>query len=191
MKRRKAIGSILISGGITAAGLGGYNWYSLTKTPDRNYLLGKRSLLTELADTIIPATDSPGAKEAGAVEYMMHFLTECTDIKTLNRFINGLQDLEGYTWSNYKREYAACSSAEKQQILKHFEDHSGTGRTLLEKMRNRFTGFPFFQTLKKYTVHGYCISEKGASLGLHYIAVPGRYLSCIPLEPNQKTWATK
>ncbi len=69
------------------------------KSPDKNYLLGKKALLTELAETIIPATDTPGAKEAGAVDFMMPMLNECTDTKTLNRFIKGLQDLEAYTHS--------------------------------------------------------------------------------------------
>lgn len=191
MKRRRAIGSILLAGGATAAGISGYNWYSITKTPDRKYLNSKTGLLAELADTIIPSTDSPGAKEAGAVIFMMHFLNDCTDMKTLNRFINGLRDLEEYAWSNYHREFAVCSSTEKHAILTHFEDSSETGRTLFDKIRNRYTGFPFFHTLKQYAVHGYCISQKGASMGMRYVSVPGRYLSCIPLEPNQRAWASK
>jgi Gluconate 2-dehydrogenase subunit 3 len=191
MKRRKAIGSILLAGGATAAGFGGYKWYTLTKIPDKNYLLSKKALLADLAETIIPATDTPGAKEAGAVEFMMRFLNECTDTKTLNRFLKGLQDLEEYARSHYHREFESCSLPEKEAILEYFDPHSRPARTIFEKAKNKFTGFPFFETLKAYAVHGYCISEKGAILGMRYIAVPGKYLSCIPLEPNQKAWATK
>ena len=43
MKRRKAIGTILLAGGATAAGVAGYEWYGLTKSPDRNYLLSRKS----------------------------------------------------------------------------------------------------------------------------------------------------
>jgi hypothetical protein len=191
MKRRKAIGTILLAGGATVAGFGGYEWYSLAKNPDIKYLLSRKPLLTELAEMIIPATDTPGAKDAGAVNYMMNFLTECTDTKTLNRFINGLQELEDYTYSTYHREFMGCSPAEKELIMQHFEEKSRPTHSLFEKAKNRFTGYPFFTALKTYTVFGYCISEKGASLGMHYIAVPGKYLACIPLEPNQKAWATK
>jgi Gluconate 2-dehydrogenase subunit 3 len=191
MKRRKAIGTILLAGGATVAGLGGYEWYSLVKDPDKKYLLSRKTLLTELAEMIIPATDTPGAREAGAVDYMMNFLTECTDTKTLNRFIYGLRELEDYTHSNYHREFTDCSPTEKELVLQHFEEKSRPTHSLFEKAKNRFTGYPFFMALKTYTVFGYCISEKGASLGMHYIAVPGKYLSCIPLESNQKAWATK
>jgi hypothetical protein len=191
MKRRKAIGTILLAGGATAAGIGGYEWYELSKSPDRNYLFSRKSLLADLADTIIPATDTPGAREAGAVEYMMHLLGECTDTKTLNRFVEGLQDLEAYTQKQFHRNFSDCSDREKQAVLAHFSQKSGIRFRLLEKVKNKVTGKSFFETLKSYTVQGYCISEKGASLGMRYLAVPGKYLSCIPLEPNQKAWATK
>jgi len=191
MKRRKAIGTILLAGGATAAGFGGYEWYELSKSPDRNYLSTRKSLLVELAETIIPATDTPGAREAGAIDYMMHLLNECTDTKTLNRFVEGLQDLEAYTQKQFHRDFSDCGDREKQAVLTHFSQKSGIRFRLLEKVKNKVTGKSFFETLKSYTVQGYCISEKGASLGMRYIAVPGKYLSCIPLELNQRAWATK
>ncbi len=191
MKRRKAIGAILLAGSATAATVGGYEWYTLVKNPDRNYVLGKKALLEELAETIIPATQTPGAREAGAVEYMMRILTDCTDTKTLNRFVEGLKSLENYTYSTCKKEFNHCTPEEKEQVLLYFEQKSSRTNSFFEKIKNKFTGRPFFQTLKSYTVYGYCISEKGATQGLNYIAVPGKYLSCIPLESNQKAWATK
>jgi hypothetical protein len=191
MKRRKAIGTILLAGGATVAGVGGYEWYTLKKNPDKNYLISKKSLLAELAETIIPATDTPGAKEAGAVEYMLPLLNECTDTKTLNKFVKGLRDLEDYTRSRFHCEFIDCSPAEKEAVLLYFDQNAHATNNLFDKAKNKFTGYSFFTTLKTYTVQGYCISEKGASLGMRYIAVPGKYLSCIPLEPNQKAWATK
>jgi hypothetical protein len=191
MKRKKAIGTILLAGGATVVGFSGYEWYFLTKTPDKNYLLGKKSLLTDLAETIIPATDTPGAKEAGVVEFMIPMLIECTDNKTLNRFIKGLQDLEEYTQSQFHREFSECSQEEKDAVLSWAEQKSKVSNSLLGKIKNKFTGHPFFEMLKTYTLYGYCISEKGAGLGMRYIAVPGKYLPCIQLEPNQTSWATK
>ena len=191
MKRRKAIGTILLAGGTTAAGFAGYEWYELVKTPDRDYIFSRKSLLSDLAETIIPATDTPGAKEAGAIEYMLPLLNLCTDTKSLNRFAEGLRDLEAYTLQQFKSSFTDCNDSEKQTVLSHFSGKTGTGFTLLDKVKKRIIGRSFFETLRWCTVQGYCISEKGASLGMHYIAVPGKYLACIPLEPNQKAWATK
>jgi hypothetical protein len=191
MKRRKAIGRILVAGTATMASVGGYEWYSLAKNPDREYLVSKKNLIADIAETIIPATNTPGAREAGAIDYIMRFLTECTDTKNLNRFVDGLKDFEQYCHSKFNRDFSLCSQLEKEQVLSHFEAKSSQSHTLFEKVKDKYTGIPFFHTLKKYAVHGYCISEKGASIGMNYIAVPGKYLSCIPLEPNQKAWATK
>src|SRR5277367_6356963 len=150
MKRKKAIGTILLAGGATVAGFGGYEWYFLAKTPDKNYLSGKKTLLAELAETIIPATDTPGAKEAGAVEFMLPMLNECTDNKTLNRFIKGLQDLEEYTQSKYHKEFSACSQEEKEAVLSWAEQKSKVSNSLLDKIKSKFTGRPFFEMLKTY-----------------------------------------
>ena len=191
MKRRKAIGRILLAGGATAVACGGYEWFELTKKPDIPYLLGKKQLLAELAETIIPSTLTPGAKEAGAVEFMIPILTECTDHKTLNRFIEGLQDLETYTHSRYQHDFTQCSGEEKEEVLHYFEEKAQSLTAWLARAEVKFLGRPFFETLKHYTVEGYCISEKGATLALSYIPVPGKYEACIPLEPMQRAWATK
>jgi hypothetical protein len=91
----------------------------------------------------------------------------------------------------FGRDFTDCNEIQKEAVLTRFSQKSGSGFSLFDKIKNKFTGRSFFETLKSYTVQGYCISEKGASLGMRYIAVPGKYLACIPLEPNQKAWATK
>ena len=191
MKRRKAIGRMLAAGGAAALGFGGYEWYELAKKPDITYLLTKKQLLVDLAETIIPATGTPGAKEAGAIDFMIPILTECTEPKTLNRFIEGLQDLESHTHSRYSMDFNQCSPSEKEEILHYFEERSRPMNKLVGKAENKYLGRPFFETLKWYTAECYCISEKGATLGLNYIAVPGSYQACIPLAPGQRAWATK
>ncbi len=191
MRRRKAIGTILVAGGGLAAAAGGYEWYSLERKPDLEYLQQKKELLTELAETIIPATDTPGAREAGAIRYLIPLLAECTPRKTLNRFISGLDDLESRTRSVYKKDFIACSSAERESVLEYFENQNDRAGSFMARAKRHFIGDSFIVTLKHYVVESYCISEKGATLGLSYVPVPGKNLPCVPLEPNQKAWATK
>ncbi|MDP4213276.1 MAG: gluconate 2-dehydrogenase subunit 3 family protein [Bacteroidota bacterium] len=190
MKRRKAIGRILIASGATAAAYGGYEWFELTKKPELSYLLSKTSLLAELAETLIPETDTPGAKEAGVMDFMMPLLTECTDTKTLNRFIEGLRDLEAHTHSRYQKDFLQCTAQERDQILRYIEDRSQPVNETLGRAKSKVLGRSFFETLRQYTVESYCISEKGASQALRYIPVPGRYQGCLPMETDQKAWAT-
>ncbi|HLX67414.1 MAG TPA: gluconate 2-dehydrogenase subunit 3 family protein, partial [Puia sp.] len=62
---------------------------------------------------------------------------------------------------------------------------------IIGKAQEVYLGRSFFTTLKKYTVEGYCTSQAGATRGLSYLYVPGSFHSCIPLQPGQRSWATR
>ena len=191
MIRRKALGLILLGTGGAAASWGGLKWWQLNHAPDKAYLDGKLDLLSALAETIIPKTDTPGAKEAGVGQYLLDMVKDCTDKKTQNKFIDGLKDLEQYTQDKYNKSYETCSVEEQHQVMKHFQEKGKPYNGIVGKAQNKFLGKSFFTTLKEYTVTGYCTSQLGATQGLAYLAVPGPYIGCTTLQKGQKTWATK
>jgi Gluconate 2-dehydrogenase subunit 3 len=191
MKRRKAIARIALIGGGTAAAFSGYTWYELAKTPDISYLIQKKELISALAETIIPATGTPGARDAGVEDFIVTTLRDCAERINVNRFIYGLKELEHYTASNYQRDFMHCTEAEKQKILEYFRQKSHSQKGLVSKIRNKLLGMPFYTTLRVYTIIGFCTSEKGATQALSYLLIPGKYIGCMPLQPGQTSWATK
>ena len=190
MKRRKAIARILLIGGGSIAAYSGYKLYDWNKRPDIEYLEQHKKLIVALAETIIPATDSPGAKEAGVDAYIITMLKDCTDRKSQNKFIDGLKELEHYCSSSFNKHYEQCSPQQQQQTLKHFEERGKSYNGIIGKVENRFFGKSFFATLKNYTAEGYCTSEAGATKGLSYLFIPGKFIGCMPLQQGQKSWAT-
>ena len=191
MNRRKAIGHILLAGaggGIIAAG---YKWHDWHKAPDMAFVEANKSLIAALAETIIPATDTPGAIEAGVPDFIIVMLKDCTETKSKNKFINGLKELQAYSLSNYDKPYENCTAEQQYSILKHFEERDKPWSGIMGKIQNRFLGRPFFATLKHYTVEGYGTSMIGSTKGFIWLPVPGRYLGCIPMQPGQRSWATK
>jgi len=189
MNRRKAIIRISLTGAGLATLGAGYKWFKMTKSPDLTYLDSSRALLNALAETIIPATDAPGAKEAGVTDFIIIMVKDCTDRKNQNTFIDGLKDVQDYSHSAFGAPFERCSIIQQEAILTHFEkrDHGPGG--LLEKAQNRYLGKSFFAILKEYTVEGYCTSEPGATRGLILIAVPGSFHGCMPMTPGQRAWA--
>ena len=177
------------AGGILA--LGGYKWYDIARTPDIHWLEQQKSLLGSLADTIIPPGDSPGASAAGAQDFMITLLKDCTDRHTLNNFIDGLHSLEAHCQSSYNKSYLQCSEPDRIATLTLFANRAPAGSGIWSKVESRYLGKPFFTTLKEYTVLAYCTSEQGATHGLHYLPVPGAYHGCLPWHPGQPAWATK
>lgn len=190
MNRRKALSHILLAGTGTLLSYTGYNWYRWNQPPDIAYLIGQRALLAALAETIIPATDSPGAKEAGVHDYIIRQVRDCTPPVTANKFIDGLKALDQYTRSRYHVPYEQCTAEQQAGILHHFATDGWPMQQLRRKLQQKYLGQSFFTTLKCYTISGYCTSEAGATRALAYEAVPGSYRGCVPLRYGQRAWAT-
>ena len=182
-----------ISLGILAAtaGVGGYYTFQLRKSPDIESLDANKALIEELAETIIPETDTPGAKTAKCADTIIKLVKDCTDKSSQNRFIDGLSSLKDYTQSSFGKEYAALTTEEKHRILQHFEKQGQPQKGLLGKAERKLLGNSFFTTLKNYTVIAWCTSKAGATQGLAYDFIPGSFIADIPLANGQKSWATQ
>lgn len=124
------------------------------------------SLLSELADLIIPATDTPGASEAGVHVFIDSYLLNCFSSEESELFREELKK-----WHK-SRDLA---KEEKFSTLKEKEAESHTSDSREAE---------FIKTLKSLTLLGYFYSEKGAAAS-SYIAVPGNFEGCIDLSPDQ------
>ena len=191
MDRRKAIGRIILIGGGGLATYAGYKFWDWNKNPDIAFLDQHKNLITALAETIIPTTDSPGAKEAAVADFIIIMLKDCTEKISQNRFIDGLKQLKSYTYSSFNKTYEQCMDQEKEQVLRHFEGMGKPSKGIVGKVEGKFFGKSFFETLKILTVMGYCTSEAGATKGLAYLHIPGKFVGCMPMQPGQHAWATK
>ena len=191
MNRRKAIRNILIGIGVTAVAVPGYEWYSINKKPSLDELANYKDLLAELAETIIPATDTPGAKDANVGAFVYKMVMDCADKKTQNKFIAGLHDMESHCQSKYGQSFMKCTVPQREETLLYFEKKGKPYSGILSKIQHKYLGTSFFETLKNYTVNGYCISMPGATKGLAYDYIPSTFEACIPIKPGQRSWATK
>jgi Gluconate 2-dehydrogenase subunit 3 len=135
---------------------------------------GQGALLAELVETIIPATDTPGAKAARVHVFVDLFLAHCKTASEKAAFVEGLDTLASECRARHGVDFVAAPRASREELLMRLEAASN----------------PFVGTLKELTVLGYCTSEAGATQGLAYAAVPGDYRGCVDLAPGQKGWAT-
>lgn len=190
MKRRRALWGIALLGGCLGS-LGIFEWMSWHKKPDLAYLLSKKKLLAALSETIIPTTDTPGAAEAGVAEFILKMVTDNMDTKEQNKFIEGLKSVDSYSKDTCGKPYIECTEEQKNTIMQHFEEESKPLEGMVGKVQRKVLGTPFFSVLKEYTCIGYCTSMVGATQALAYTPVPGRFVGCVPMTANQKSWATK
>ena len=191
MNRRTYLKGIFTVGALSVTSFSIFKWVDFNSKINPEKFREKLPIIAELAEMIIPRTDTPGAKDAGVPNYIIEVLLNCTTVRQQHKFYYGIEDLEAYAKDNFDREFLKCDTAQKHQALQYAADHADYPYVILNKINNKFFGQSFFSKLKGLTVEGYCISKLGATEGLAYDYIPGKFEACIPLQHNQKSWATK
>jgi hypothetical protein len=133
---------------------------------------GQDALIAEIAERIIPTTDTPGAKAAGVPDFILKMIADCTRPAGQEIFRQGLDRLETEVSARFGRPFVDCSPEEQTAVLREMEQT------------------PFFQNFKRLTVLGYFTSETGCTQALRYEPLPGRYEGDLPYKKGDKAWAT-
>lgn len=198
MKRRDALArvALLMGGTLTAPTLIAFLDGCKTSNETANaanftFSADQLSMVSEIAEIIIPKTDTPGAKDAKVGEFIQLMLKDCYYPKDQKSFMDGLSKLEekDFMKGTPEAQTALLTTAETDagNELKRIGDErkkaKDAGQTFEEP------GVPFFRLMKELTLLGYFTSEQGAQQALEYVPVPGRYDGCIDLKPGQKAWA--
>ncbi|HNV29820.1 MAG TPA: gluconate 2-dehydrogenase subunit 3 family protein [Cyclobacteriaceae bacterium] len=158
----------------------------LTYTPSF-FTEDQARIVMEVAEIIIPKTDTPGAKDAGVPGFIDVMLKDCYKKEDQDRFIAGLTAFDEEAKKAYGDSFIYCKP--EQQVELVTKTHAAA---LTEAKENKEAKRPFILMAKELTLLGFFTSEPGATQVLQYVAVPGSYKGCIPLAEagNGKTWAT-
>ncbi|MGY0037943.1 gluconate 2-dehydrogenase subunit 3 family protein [Pedobacter sp. NJ-S-72] len=140
MDRRTTIKGLIVFISVGFSSFSIYKWIAINSIADVSQLHQKKILISELAEVIIPRTDTPGAKDARVEDFIIEMITSCTEPRTQHNFLSGLADLEVYVFRNYKRDFIACSRSEKLEILKYFEAKSFYKQGIINKVAHKVFG---------------------------------------------------
>lgn len=188
MTRKNAIG-ILVSIFITIL-IAGYTFFRFRSKRTIRNVRYYQDIISEVAETIIPQTDTPGAKRAGVNVYIINVIESCLSVRDQKTILGGLEDVEEYCLKRYSLPFIKCTPEKKISTLEHFRQKGVFENVFLNKVKNKLLGSSFFELIKDLTVTGYCMSEIGAIQGLAYDHTPVTYNACVPLLPDQHSWAT-
>ena len=141
--------------------------------------------LDEIAETIIPTTDTPGAKEAGVGKFMTVYVTDCYDEDNQKSFHEGMGKLNDAADKKYSKEFMKLNADEKHALLVDLDKEQKE----YQKTRKKEDPQHYFRLMKELTLLGYFTSQVGATKALRYVETPGRYDGCIPYTKGDKAWA--
>lgn len=190
VSRREALRrlSVLLGGALSASSLDAVlsglradpvqaAWTPRALSPDQ------ADLLAVLVERVIPATDTPGAREAGVHAFIDRLLDEWVEPEERRRFLDGLDGVDGMM---REAEGVGFREARRERQLALLDR---LDREAVRARREEADPLPFFATLKEWTLVGYYTSETGATEELRWMAVPGRWDADVPVEEVGRTWA--
>jgi len=187
MNRREAISSVALLLGGTILGADAFLSGCKTKTEAGvSFAPTDISFLDEVAETILPATSSPGAKAAKVGEFMTVIVRDCYEEKDQKIFMDGIKKLDAASKAKNNKSFMESTPEQRHDLLvaldKEQQDY--------QKNKKKEDPTHYFRMMKELTLWGYFTSEEGATKALRYVAVPGRYDGCIPYKKGDKAWAT-
>lgn len=148
--------------------------------------------VTAMAELIIPATDTPGAKAARVNEFIDLVLAEWYSEKDRARFLAGLADVDARSRALFGKDFVDCAENQQADILTALDAELARAREAIGRGSSGRRGLPskpeknFFFMLKQLTLVGYYTSEIGAVQELNYVMIPSRYQGCVPVDDGTK-----
>ena len=143
------------------------------------------ALLDEIAETILPETDTPGAKAAEVGAFMALMVTDTYYKPDQEIFLTGLANLDARSEKSFRHDFISANPADRLNLLESLDAEQ------FEYMQNKPANAPahYFRMMKELALIGYFTSEIGYTQAMRYVETPGRFDPCTPYSPGEKTWA--
>lgn len=158
--------------------------------------------LDEVGDTIIPVTDTPGAKATKIGEFMNVYVTDCYRPEVQKAFTEGLISLDKTCKKQFDKTFVDSTPEQRTAVLTSLEaeakeynnrknEKEKTARDAAKAAMKEFYGEPphYYTLMKQLTLLGYFSSEIGMKQALRFLPVPGRYDGAYPYKKGDKAWA--
>lgn len=142
------------------------------------------ALLDEVAETILPATSTPGARAAAVGSFIALMVTDTYSPRAQQTFREGLTELQRQCRIEHDRDFMAASPEQRHALLVRLDQEQPLAVATAPPEDT-----PWFRMIKQLTVLGYFTSEIGCTQAQRYIETPGRYDPCAPLEAGERSWA--
>jgi hypothetical protein len=173
MQRRELLKLIAAATGCALVGVAGARPAPAAVAPFSRH---ERIMLDEIADTIIPRTGTPGAKDAAVGAFIARYALACYDETQLRILRQGIATLGAGFLKASKAQRQALLTDIDLQARRHAKDAGDAAPH-------------YFTLMKQLTLLGFFTSEPGSTRVLRYRQVPGKYRGCVPYKKGETSWA--
>ncbi len=148
----------------------------------------QRATVSAVAEQIIPATDTPGANDAGVPRFIELMVANWFNEEERTLFMSGLAQL----LQRSGNAFAALSQPQQLAVLEHLEDEAGDAAWFEIGNVTRLWDetAPFICQLKELTVLGFMLSEVGSKQFLRENPM-GSFEGDLPLAKDDSAYAAE
>jgi len=198
MNRREALKRVawLMGGTVSASAILAVNkGYSATTSAGSKPSILSASqfgLVSAVSEIMIPRTDTPGAVDVGVPGFIDLMLKDVYPQEDRERYFSGLAEFDAAAQAERGKKFVALEPAQQAALVRKFHTAAVAEERRLPHAHGTVKR-PFILMTKELTLLGFFTSQAGATEVLQYIAIPGSYHACVPLEEagNGKTWAVE
>jgi hypothetical protein len=155
------------------------------------------ALLDEIAETILPATNTPGAKAAKTGAFMALMVTDSYSPDAQRIFRDGMRQVEDATRKANRVSFMEATAPQRTAVLTTLDREQHRVMNARESASKHHPPSPtsvhppahYFRMMKELALLGYFTSEVGCTQALRFIETPGRYDPCLPYTAGEPAWA--
>jgi len=146
-----------------------------------------------MAELIIPATETPGAKAVRVNEFIDHIVADWYSDEDRAQFLTGLAEVDTRTQTLFQENFVDASPAQQTEILRSLGDEMSEATAVIANGPRGYRAAPpepesnFYFMFRRLTLTGYFTSDAGFSLQLHEEIIPGHFDGCIPFDSPAPT----
>ncbi|HEY0335428.1 MAG TPA: gluconate 2-dehydrogenase subunit 3 family protein [Stenotrophomonas sp.] len=195
MERRELLKMIAAATGAAMIGLPGLVYGQVPVEGAKHaFSAADIGTLDEMAETILPRTKTPGAKDAGVGVFMAKFVTDCYTAQEQATFRAGLADIDQRAGGRF----VSLTPQARTELLRALDAEARQQATARGGAAASDTGAAeiagvtphYFTMIKQLAIFSFFTSQVGATQVLQYVAVPGRYDGDVAYAPGTPAWAT-
>lgn len=170
LSRRVFLSSAALSAiGISLSGCGRNETIDLEVVAEPAFAFfddSQSAILLDVADILIPRTDTPGALDSNTILYIDQLMTTWAGAETKAGLLSFIDELNAQSIARYQTPYLDLSAAQKFDLLDEIDRNSFGDPTDTEFAAN-------YRRLKRLVFHVHYTSEAANS---DFVLIPGQYL---------------
>ncbi len=138
--------------------------------------LKEGGLLSEIAETILPKTDTPGAKDAMVARYLDTYAKRFLEPEEQTAFKKGLLLFDSTAMSLFDKDFVSLDNVKRGEVLQAMIDDPTKGDASPSQV---------FFDMRSAVNEAFFTSEIVATQILDYNPIPGDYLGDIPISDTK------